>query len=205
MPLSLSHPSLLSLLWWRQIVSKSKVELKPCCPICGILGKAQVFKELVGYHVLLLYKAVDWEAFGMESLSHGANQHLGIAFPSMLWQRVQHPHGTVIIHQNPGQRLTLIIIDAAGREVADKVLNGLVTLCVAAKFPGFIHQIDMREVERWNPWLKLTVGTENKQSLVSEEKTIRLFCLLWIQAKWDEMPCRYLSTAGVSRWLLSGK
>lgn len=49
----------------------------------------------------------------MESLGHGADQHFGVAFPSVLWQCVQHPQGTVIIHQNPGHRLTLAVSDAA--------------------------------------------------------------------------------------------
>lgn len=65
-------------------VTKSEVEIQPCRPVRGILNEAQVFKEPVGDHVFFLYEAVDRVALSMESLGHGADQHFGIAFPSVL-------------------------------------------------------------------------------------------------------------------------
>ena len=59
----------------------------------------------------------------MESPGHGADQDFRISFPPVLWKSVQHAHGTVIIHQDPGHRLTLSVGDAACRKVANVVFN----------------------------------------------------------------------------------
>lgn len=144
------------------LLTKSEVKLKPCCPVWRILNEAQVFKKSVGDCVVLLYVAVHWVALSMQELSNSANQHFSVAFPSVLWQCVQHAQGTVIIHQNPGYRLTLVISDAAWRKITDEVFNVAVTLLIPSKLPGFIHQVNMGKVKRWNPWFNLTVKMKIK-------------------------------------------
>ena len=67
------------------MVQNSKVELKPSCPVRGILSEAHAFEELVGDRVLLLYEAVHWETLSMESLGHGSDQHFGVTFAPVLW------------------------------------------------------------------------------------------------------------------------
>ena len=62
--------------------------------MCGVFSKAHALKELIGDLVLLLYKTEHWAALSLQSLSHAADQDFSIALPSVLWQSVQHSHGT---------------------------------------------------------------------------------------------------------------
>lgn len=139
------------------LVTKSNIALNPCCPVWGILNETQTFKEPLGDHVVILYVSVHWVALSIESLGHGTDNCFGIAFPPVLWQSVQHPYGTVIIHQNPGHWLTLVVSDTTWWEVADEVFNSVVAFLVSSKFPSSIHQVNMGKVKRWDLWVKLTV------------------------------------------------
>lgn len=102
----------------------------------------------MGARVLLLYEAVHWVAFSVESPGHSADQDFGVTSPSVLWQSVQQAQRTVIIHQDPGHGLTLAICDAVRWEVADEVFNVHVTLLVPSELPGLIHQVDVGKVKR---------------------------------------------------------
>lgn len=188
-------------------VTKSKIALKPYCPVWGILDKAQVFIEPLGDHIVVLYETVHWVALSIESFGHGTDNHFGIAFPSVLWQSVQKPHGTVIIHQNPGHRLTLVVSDTTWWEVADEVLNAAGTFLISSKFPVFIHQVNMGKVKRWDPWFKLTVEKKTNNKLSSQCRIIiNSFPLMQIWVIYIyTVYILYLAAAGVSKWLLSGK
>lgn len=132
--------------WEWALYIRLKVEMKPSCPVWMIFNKSHTFKESMGNHIVLLYEAVDWEALSTETFGHGADQHFSVAFPSVLWESVEQPHGTVIIQQNPGHRLPLLISDAAWWEVADQELNVVVTFLVPSKLPGVIHQVNMGKI-----------------------------------------------------------
>ena len=180
----------------------SKVELEPCCPVWWIINEAHVFKELVGDYILLLYEAVHRVAFSSEPLGHGVDEHLGIAFPSVLWKSVQDPQCTVVIEQKPGQWLPLFVGNATRWEVDNEVFNDVVSLFPLSKFPSFIHQVSMGEVEWGNPWFKLTV--ERKIRTVSIVTSMISFSLKWKSVKYSHIShfiniWLYLTTAGVAR------
>lgn len=69
-----------------------KIELQPCSPVRRILNEAHVFKELVGQHIVLFYVAEHRVTLSMEFLGQSADHDFGIAFPSVLWQRVKHSY-----------------------------------------------------------------------------------------------------------------
>lgn len=79
----------------------------------------------------------------MESLSHGADYSFSVAFSSVLWQSVQHPHGTRSIGKNPGHGPSFGIQHTAGGEVYNHVVdhpNGHLTI---SKLPVLIHQLEV--------------------------------------------------------------
>ena len=130
------------------------IDWKPCCPVWGILSEAHVFKEFVGDNVLLLYEAVHWGSLSVESLGHGTDQDFSVAFPSVLWQSVQHPHGTGHICQDPGHGLCVCIQHTAGGVACKHVPDhpdGLIALC---KLPRLIHNANVWFIQRaeWDPW-----------------------------------------------------
>lgn len=121
---------------------------KPSCPIGGVINETQVFKEPVGHFIVLLYVAVDRVALSTDMFHHRTDQNFSIAFPSVLWQSVQQPDGTVIIHQNPGHQLAMLVCEAARREVPDEVVNVAVTSLVPSKFPGAVYHVNVGCVKR---------------------------------------------------------
>lgn len=122
---------------------------KPSRLIWGIMNKTQFFKQPIGHLIFNLYVAVHWVALSTDLFHHWTNQDFGIAFPSMLRQSVQQPHGTVIVHQNPSHWLAMLVCDAAWREVLDEVINGAVPSRVPAELPGVVYQVDMGWIKRW--------------------------------------------------------
>lgn len=114
----------------------------------GILSEAQFCKEPVGDLVVLLYEAEHWATLSVEFLGHGADHDFGVAFPSVLWQSVQHPHGTCGVGQDPGHGLRFCIQRAAGREVCEHVPDHPDGPVVLRKLPGLIHQADVRFIQR---------------------------------------------------------
>lgn len=102
----------------------------------------------MGERVFLLYETEDWKTFSAESPDHGADQHFGVTFPSVLRHSVQKPHGAVVIQQDPGHGLAALVTDATRREVGDEVFNVVVAFLVPPELPGFIHQVDVGNIQR---------------------------------------------------------
>jgi len=101
----------------------NSTESKPGFSLRGILSEAHVLKELIGDAVLLLYETEHRVALSLESLGQAADKDHGIAFSSVLWQSIQHSHGTRCIGQDPGHRLSIGTQHAAGREVCNHVAD----------------------------------------------------------------------------------
>lgn len=146
------------MLWWKQernvyIIMLElfigTTNLKPRCIIRRNINETQFFKQPVGHLIVNLYVAVHWIAFSTDFCDHWTNQDFGIAFSPVLRQSVEQPHGTVIIHQNPGHWLAILVYDAARREVVDQVVDGAVACRVPAKLPGVVYQVNMRWTKRW--------------------------------------------------------
>lgn len=209
------------MLWWKQernvytIMLELIIDitnLKPRCLIWRIINETQFFKQPVGHLIVDLYVAVHWIALSTYFFDHWTNQDFGIAFPSVLRQSVQQPHGTVIVHQNPGHWLALLVCDAARREVLDQVIDVAVACRVPAELPCVVYQVSMGWTKRWylhfilaereeytakNCVWPIFLSKYNDSQL--ETRTVNVYCI-YALIFWP-----YLSIFDVGRWVLSGK
>lgn len=128
--------------------SNSEVELEPQSPVRWILSEAQTFEKLQRELVLLLDVAEDRVALRMDSPAHGADQLRGVTFAPVLGPCVQQTQSAVIVQEQPGQRLTLLITEAARREVADHVPDVPQALLVTSKLPALVHHVGVVQAER---------------------------------------------------------
>lgn len=106
-----------------------------------IFSESHACKELVGDSVLLLHKAEDGVALSLQGPGHAADQGFGVAPPSVLRQRIQHPHGTTRIRQDPGHRPPLGIQHAARREMGNHVTDHSQGPRMLSELPGLIYQV----------------------------------------------------------------